>query len=157
MIKRKKLGGFTLVEIIVALAVFAVMSLIVALIIQMSSKIIKDSQNTTAKAHYHSLIAHRAISNANNSDYTGIVGDYDTIFTPDGCNDPDWPDPTPMTIELNGATLDKVVAVVLEGKDPYNDDSDLQDKAGIKASPSDVDGFYEHAPGIKVFTNYEEP
>lgn len=149
MIKRKKLGGFTLIEIIVALAVFAVMSLIVALIIQMSSKIIKDSQNTTAKAHYHSLIAHRAISNANNSDYTDIVDDYDTITIPGGTDS--------MTIELNGTTLDKVVVVELEGEKPYDDNSDLQDKAGIKASPSDVDGFYEQAPEIKVFTNYEEP
>ncbi len=114
MIKNKKLKGFTLVEIIVALAVFAVMSLVVALIIQMSATIMKDSQYTTKKADTHTIIA-------NSKAFT--TEDDDTVIT---------------KVSINGASLDTLKTVEIEGND--NRDAEYDDNS-----------FYENAPNIKVF------
>ncbi|MBQ8727870.1 MAG: type II secretion system protein [Oscillospiraceae bacterium] len=114
MIKNKKLKGFTLVEIIVALAVFAIMSLVVALIIQMSATIMKDSQYTTKKADTHTIIA-------NSKAFT--TEDDDTVIT---------------KVSINGASLDTLKTVEIEGND--NRDAEYDDNS-----------FYENAPNIKVF------
>lgn len=114
MIKNKKLKGFTLVEIIVALAVFAVMSLVVALIIQMSATIMKDSQYTTKKADTHTIIANSKIF---------TTEDDDTVIT---------------KVSINGASLDTLKTVEIEGND--NRDAEYDDNS-----------FYENAPNIKVF------
>lgn len=123
MIKRKKLEGFTLVEIIVALAVFAVMSLVVALIIQMSAKIIRDSQNTTIKANNHAVLANQVVA-SRESGYDEVLID--------------------QRILLNGVSLSNVDVVEIEGEKPY-DSSSSRDE-----SPDD--SFYKNAPNLKVFT-----
>lgn len=122
MIKRKKLEGFTLVEIIVALAVFAIMSLVVALIIQMSSTIIKDSQNTTKKSNTHAILANQVVA-ARESGYDKVEID--------------------QTITLNGVALTNVDVVEIEGEKPYDSSS--------SRTESPDDSFYENAPNIKVF------
>lgn len=109
---KKKLKGFTLVEIIVALAVFSIMSLVVVMIIQMSASIMKDSQYTTKKADTQSIIAH---SNSFSSTY-------------------DESDNTVTKITINGVTLNKVQTVVIEAK--ANRDSDLDDNNFYHDAPN---------------------
>ena len=100
MMKRKKLEGFTLVEIIVALAVFAVMSLIVVMIFQMANSIIRDSQSTSQKANVHASLASKIATTKDAS--------YDTISTG-------------QKIILNGETLSKVDVITIEGESVYSD------------------------------------
>lgn len=122
MMKRKKLKGFTLVEIIIALAVFAIMSLVVALIIQMASRIIKDSQYTTTKSNLHASIAEVAI-NEKNSTYDKIITD--------------------KSVKINGVEFQKVAVIELER-------TKLYDSASGRAESPDEDGFYNEAPSLKV-------
>ncbi|MBQ7958529.1 MAG: prepilin-type N-terminal cleavage/methylation domain-containing protein [Oscillospiraceae bacterium] len=110
MIKRKKLKGFTLVEIIVALAVFAIMSLIVTLIIQMSSAIMKDSQYTAKKADTQSIIA-------GNKTFTSA--DDDSIVT---------------KVTIEGATLSSIKTIEIEGKS--NRDTEYDDNAFYENAPN---------------------
>lgn len=123
MFKRKKLEGFTLVEIIVALAVFAVMSLVVALIIQMSAKIIRDSQNTTMKANTHATLASQVVA-SREAGYDKVTIDQKII--------------------LNGVSLNNVDVVEIEGTKSYDSSSSREE------SPDD--SFYKSAPNLKVFT-----
>ncbi|MBP0960499.1 MAG: type II secretion system protein [Oscillospiraceae bacterium] len=123
MIKRKKLGGFTLVEIIVALAVFSIMSLVVALIIQMSSTIIKDSQYTTQKANAHAVIAKEVVA-VRESGYDEVT--------------------TKQQITLNGVALTNVDVVEIEKK--------TYDGSSVNREASPDDTFYAQAPNLKVFT-----
>ncbi len=124
MIKRKKLEGFTLVEIIVALAVFMVMSLIVVMIFQITNAIIRDSQNTTTKANNHALIAH-LVETSRESGYDKEVKD--------------------QRIKINGVSLGNVDVVTIEGAKPY-------DSSATNRDESPEGNFYENAPGIRVFT-----
>ena len=124
MIKRKKLEGFTLVEVIVALAVFAVMSLIVAMIFQMANSIIRDSQSTAAKASRHSVIAHQVATVKE----TG----YDKVESG-------------QRIKLNGVSLNKVDVITIEGTKPY-------DSSTVNRDESPEGSFYEKAPSVRVFT-----
>lgn len=110
MIKNKKLKGFTLVEIIVALAVFAVMSLVVALIIQMSATIMKDSQYTTKKADTHTIIANSKIF---------TTEDDDTVIT---------------KVSINGASLETLKTVEIEGND--NRDAEYDDNSFYENAPN---------------------
>lgn len=123
MIKNKKLKGFTLVEIIVALAVFAIMSLVVALIIQMSATIMKDSQYTTKKADTHTIIA-------NSKAFTT-----DDAVSNDGTSEGNA---LKTTISINGATLSDTKVVEIEKRS--NRDAEYNDNS-----------FYGNAPNIKVF------
>ena len=110
MIKNKKLKGFTLVEIIVALAVFAIMSLVVALIIQMSATIMKDSQYTTKKADTHTIIANSRIF---------TTEDDDTVIT---------------KVSINGADLSGLKTVEIEGNS--NRDSEYDDNSFYENAPN---------------------
>lgn len=109
---KKKLKGFTLVEIIVALAVFAVMSLIVVMILQMSSAIMKDSQYTTKKADTQSILAKSKVINP-------ATDKIDTVET---------------KIELNGVTLSGIKTVEIEGVS--NIDSELNDNSSYNNAPN---------------------
>ena len=128
MIKRKKLEGFTLVEIIIALAVFAIMSLVVVMIIQMANAIIRDSQNTSQKANTHTILSEMA---RNEYKVAGSSSSYDAIDDS-------------VSITFEGVTLDQVRLVTLEGSGTY--DSSAPNR---EASPEG--NFYEEAPNLKVF------
>ncbi|MGN0654946.1 MAG: type II secretion system protein J [Oscillospiraceae bacterium] len=120
---KKKLKGFTLVEIIVALAVFSIMSLVVVMIIQMSSSIMKDSQYTTQKANNHGYLADVAAASAE----TG----YDKVSSN-------------QQLTLNGVALTKVDVVTIEGDKVYDSSATGRDE-----SPDS--NFYKEAPNIRVF------
>lgn len=98
---KKKLKGFTLVEMIIALGVFMVMGLVLAMIVSMTSTLIMESQYTSEKAathNYHSSV----ILNA------GSAGAEDTVLTS-------------QTISINGVDLTGVNVVELEGSSAYAD------------------------------------
>ncbi len=121
---KKKLKGFTLVEIIVALAVFSIMSLVVVMVIQMSSSIMKDSQYTTQKANNHGYLADAAAVSAESG--------YDKVAAN-------------QQITLNGMTLNKVDVVTIEGDKIYD--------SGVSANRTESpdSNFYENAPNTRVF------
>ena len=109
---KKKLKGFTLVEIIVALAVFSIMSLVVVMIIQMSASIMKDSQYTTKKADTQSIIAQsKSFSSTTDRSTVGVT-----------------------KITINDVTLNFVQTVEIEGK--KNRDSDLDDNNFYEDAPN---------------------
>ena len=132
---KKKLKGFTLVEIIIALAIFSIMALIASFAISISSRMTMNSQATAAKANAHSYVAEYGWANNQVVDYDGNVSgdaDVDLAVTP-GTKD----DVNTVSMTVNGVTLDKVECVELEGA------------SGYKNTTSGYGDAYDGAPNIK--------